>query len=396
MPREVSVTASAAGESAVFAGRLYVAHSAALLRYCRRRLGCPTEAEDAVQTTFLYATRALQRGVVPESESAWLHAIAKNVCRWQRRTDARRASVASDPLAGPLADEAALDTDDELVLEIREALERVPERQRQALVLREVQGLPPAEVATVLGLRPRETYALLARARRSFARAYEVVTGRAALGVQIGPLLLKLKSALFGGTATVVAATSIAGGVVVGLGGAGPSGVASERGAAPTADVRASSGADAVTSRARDDAVGARGASGGTPSRAKARVQTTARAGVVLPPDGAGAAETTGSTGPAETRDERPPAGAGPIADAPAPVPERAPEPTQPLPLPLPGVPLPIEEPDLDVDLPLEPPPLPLPEAGDLLEPIVSDPPVLGEPLSEVSSVSGVSAPKLP
>lgn len=381
------MTASAAGVSAVFADRLYVAHSAALLRYCRRRLGCPSEAEDAVQTTFLYATRALQRGVVPESESAWLHAIAKNVCRWQRRTDARRASVASDPLAGPVAAEAAPDTDDELAFEIREALARVPERQRQALVLGEVRGLSPADVATVLGLRPSATYALLARARRSFARAYEVVTGRTALGVQIGPLLLKLKSALFGGTATVVAATSIAGGVVLGLGGAGATGVASERGASPP-----SSGADAVAGSAR--AVRTGDASADAPARAKARGRGAARTGVLPTPDSTAEAETTGSAGPA--RDQMPPAGAGSTADAPAPVPERAPEPTQPLPLPLPGVPLPIEEPDLGVELPLEPPPLPLPDAGDLLEPIISDPPVLGEPLPEVPPVPDVTAPKLP
>lgn len=389
------MTASAAGESAIFADHLYVAHSAALLRYCRRRLGCPTEAEDAVQTTFLYATRALQRGVVPESESAWLYAIAKNVCRWQRRTDARRASVASDPLAGPMVNEAAPDTDGELALEIREALARVPERQRQALVLREVQGLPPAEVATVLGLRPGETYALLARARRSFARAYELATGRTSLGVQIGPLLLKLKSMLFGGTATVVAATSIVGGIVLGLSGAGGSGAAPERDVPPAADARASSEADAVTGGPREDAVRARGASARAPLRAEARGQTAIPAEVVLPPGGAAEAGTTRSASPTETRDETAPAGAGPTADAPAPIPEQAPEPTLPLAVPLPDVPLPLEEPDLGL-LPLEPPPLPLPDAGDLLEPITSDPSVLGEPLPEVPPVPGVPAATLP
>jgi RNA polymerase sigma-70 factor, ECF subfamily len=382
----VSAIAPAAGESAGFADRLYVAHPDALLRYCRRRLGCPIEAEDAVQTTFLYATRALQRGVVPESESAWLHAIAKNVCRWQRRTDARRASVVSDPLAGPVAAEAAPDTDGELALEIREALARVPERQRQALVLREVQGLPSAEVATVLGLRPSETYALLARARRSFARAYALVTGRTSLGAQIGPVLLKLKSALLGGTATVVAATSIAGGVALGLGGAGAAGVAPERGSS-----RPSSGTDAVIGSARTVRTG--DASADAPARAEARRRGAVRTGVLPRPGSTAEAERTRSAGPA--RDQTPPRRAGPTADAPAPVPERAPEPTQALPVPLPGVPLPIEEPDLGVDLPLEPP-LPLPEAGDLLEPIVSDPPVLGEPLPEVPSVPGVTAPKLP
>ncbi len=71
------------------AGRLFADHHERILGYCLRQLGSLSEAEDAVQTTFLYALRALQRGLVPQCASAWLHGIAHNVCRWQRRTLAR-------------------------------------------------------------------------------------------------------------------------------------------------------------------------------------------------------------------------------------------------------------------------------------------------------------------
>ena len=51
---------------------LYERHADRIFGFCRRRLRSHQEAEDAVQTTFLQAFRALQRGVVPVSETAWL------------------------------------------------------------------------------------------------------------------------------------------------------------------------------------------------------------------------------------------------------------------------------------------------------------------------------------
>ena len=59
-------------------GLLYERHGAWLHRFCLSRLRDREEAEDAVQTTFLYALRCLGRGVVPESEEAWLCAIVNS------------------------------------------------------------------------------------------------------------------------------------------------------------------------------------------------------------------------------------------------------------------------------------------------------------------------------
>src|SRR5687768_8383252 len=86
---------SACRADATDAGRLFEEYSERIYGFCLRFLRSPTEAEDAVQTTFLYAHRALQRGVVPEAEYPWLHAIARNVCRWQQRTIARRGPLSS-------------------------------------------------------------------------------------------------------------------------------------------------------------------------------------------------------------------------------------------------------------------------------------------------------------
>ena len=66
------------------------------------------------------------------------------------------------------------DDEEELLLGFREALASMPEKQRQALVLREWQGVPSREIASELGLSATATHALLTRARHSFAQALTV------------------------------------------------------------------------------------------------------------------------------------------------------------------------------------------------------------------------------
>src|SRR6476646_10566371 len=91
------------------AADLYERFRRPVYRYCRNRLRTADEAEDAVQSTFLRAFTALQKGVVPECEVAWLYRIAHNVCLSRRLSAARRARVErprdldelGDRLAGP-------------------------------------------------------------------------------------------------------------------------------------------------------------------------------------------------------------------------------------------------------------------------------------------------------
>jgi RNA polymerase sigma-70 factor, ECF subfamily len=205
------------------AARLFEAYSEQLLGYCLGRLGSRSEAEDAVQTTFLYAFRALRRGVVPECESAWLTTIARNACHSQRRTLSRRGPLSTDvdldtvALARPDGDE------DSVLLGLKEALASIPERQRQALLLREWQGLAPREIASRLGMSGPATHALLGRARKSLAQALTLpvrpVAGIAWLFVEIRSYV----KAFFTG---VSAKAAVAGVAIVGV---GAGGVAAER-----------------------------------------------------------------------------------------------------------------------------------------------------------------------
>ena len=199
---------------------LYRAHADMLLRYCRRQLGSAAEAEDAVQTTFVYALRALRRGVEPENEEAWLTTIARNVCHWQRRT-AARAPVPSE-VAGDAPARGAPGDYDELI-GLDEALASMPERQRRALVLREWRGLPLGEIASRLDVSPTATNALLTRARSSLALALSVARQPALVVVGlVGELKAVVKALVGSSTAkagavavTVIATTGVTTGLVV-------------------------------------------------------------------------------------------------------------------------------------------------------------------------------------
>jgi RNA polymerase sigma factor (sigma-70 family) len=186
------------------AGRLFEQYADRVFAYCERRLGSRSDAEDAAQTTFLQVHRALARGVVPNTESAWLFTIARNVCRWQERTGLRRAPIAGDVDVDWLESPLMPETDSiDLGRDLEEALAGIPERQRQAFVLREWRGLTCDEIASKLDLSVEATNALLTRARRSVVSALVAAGRRPVLGLDLGSLFVQLRALLAGSSAKV-------------------------------------------------------------------------------------------------------------------------------------------------------------------------------------------------
>jgi RNA polymerase sigma factor (sigma-70 family) len=217
----VRLTRSAAPDDSA---DLFERYSERIHAYCLHVLRDRTEAEDAVQTTFLNAHRALRRGVTPLHEYAWLHTIAKNACRMQQRTRGRRA-----PVANVDVDTIPRSDDDGDAAELRaalgDALSRLPERQRRAVLLREWYGLSPVEIAPRLGLSVPATYALLTRARRSLAGALTATVRGPLVVLDLSGLADALRGlkAYVGGAAAktavaaavVTASVGVGGGVVV-------------------------------------------------------------------------------------------------------------------------------------------------------------------------------------
>src|SRR5437763_8868654 len=186
--------------------RLYAEYSTKVHGYCRRQLGGRVEAEDATQTVFLHALRALRSGVVPELESAWLFAIAHNVCRtyWRGAARRRRSEDQRDP---HVLEEvvAQRETDHDELFGLGDALSRIPETQRRAILLREWHGLSYREIAEKLETSAAAVEMLLFRARRSLAaelRGERPNLRAKALG-GLGDLLTSLKL-LFGGSSAAL------------------------------------------------------------------------------------------------------------------------------------------------------------------------------------------------
>jgi RNA polymerase sigma factor (sigma-70 family) len=214
-----------AARGADAASDLYERYSTQIFGYCLHQLGSREEAEDAVQTTFMNAFRGLQRGIVPELESAWLFKIAHNVCLSRRRSTWRRGRVEAPNNLEVLQEvvPARERMGDELI-RLQDVLEEMPENQRRAILLREWQGLTYREISDELELSQSAVETLIFRARRALAAGLEHTPSagdrgrkRARHGADAGAVAIALKALVTGGagakiavTALIVAATTIA------------------------------------------------------------------------------------------------------------------------------------------------------------------------------------------
>jgi RNA polymerase sigma factor (sigma-70 family) len=171
---------------------LFDAHARMVLGLCRTLLRDPDDAEDAAQQAFLSAYRALLGGTTPLDQAAWLATIARNECR--QRISRRLATPAAAPLledvAAPAAENPAEQAGRHAEVEVlATAVAELPERQREAVVLRDFYGLSYQEVATAMSVSPPAVESLLSRARRRLED--RVGRARVATGVLVVPASLQ-------------------------------------------------------------------------------------------------------------------------------------------------------------------------------------------------------------
>jgi RNA polymerase sigma factor (sigma-70 family) len=206
-------TASTTSDAAAM---LYRLHHQRIYAYCRGQLRDSQEADDAVQSTFLYALALLRRGETPRAELPWLYTIAHNVCRTRRRALKRRSRLESAVDLGTLQDSVGRnDPPREELAGLERSLAALPATQRNALLLREWQGLTYAEIALQLGLTESAVEAVLFRARRNLAQTLYRAGHRAASITSIAMLVSGFrKLAPFTSTAKAAAATVAVGAAV--------------------------------------------------------------------------------------------------------------------------------------------------------------------------------------
>ena len=121
-----------------------------------RVIGREEDARDVCQETFLRAFRALSGFKGQAKFSSWLYRIALNLCRdWirrQRRTPTVQLAEGVDPAElaaerGPVESIEDLVSRRELSAVVQEAMARLPEEQRTAIVLKEYHGMTFQEIA---------------------------------------------------------------------------------------------------------------------------------------------------------------------------------------------------------------------------------------------------------
>ncbi len=114
--------------------------------------------------------RALERGEKPRKPTNWLITIAHNLIRQRfRQQQSRPHEVELD------RDIASFEADDDgpSIDDLVRALQRIPPTQREALVLRELEGRSYKEIASILDVSPTALETLIFRARRSLAEELE-------------------------------------------------------------------------------------------------------------------------------------------------------------------------------------------------------------------------------
>jgi RNA polymerase sigma-70 factor (ECF subfamily) len=155
-----------------FVEELFAKHQNEIYAYLVRMLRDPELAADLAQDAFVKAYRAYDSLEKPENARAWLYQIAHRVALDNLR---RRKIVRFVPLVGearnsaPSAEHLAMDL--RLSADLQRALERIPERQRAALLLAELHDLTGLELAAALGVSHVAARALLTRARESLRQA---------------------------------------------------------------------------------------------------------------------------------------------------------------------------------------------------------------------------------
>jgi RNA polymerase sigma-70 factor (ECF subfamily) len=174
---------------------LFDRHHLAIFRYLLRMTGRKDVAEDLTQDVFVRVLRAADASDLGNLERAWLFRVARNLLiDWQRR-------AARNPVASTLEDSAGSglpfhgaqgrqagtmsvsDPRPDVALDIRAALERLPEADRDAFLLRVVGGLGHEEIASISGATAASVRSRIFRARSALrATLAPELPGRAGIG----------------------------------------------------------------------------------------------------------------------------------------------------------------------------------------------------------------------
>ena len=142
-----------------------------ILGYAARLLGDRAEAEDVAQEAMLRLWRVAPDWRQGEAKvTTWLYRVTTNLCTDRLRMRQRRKTSALDDEPGiedgaPAAETVLIEADRMVALDA--ALAALPDRQREAVVLRHIEGLTTPEIAAVMDIGVEAVESLIARGKRA-------------------------------------------------------------------------------------------------------------------------------------------------------------------------------------------------------------------------------------
>lgn len=191
------------GDADAFA-ELHRRYVGSIYRLVHRKLGDGLLAEDIAQETFLKSIKNLSRMDESFNFGGWVHTVARNLCYDELRRRQRDPRELADAGAGddeedllvrlpaPASayDPVVVSEQNELRRQVWLVAQRLPEKYRLVLTLRELQGLPYRSIAQVMRLSESAVETLLYRARLRFKEEFVAMQGGAALTCkEVQPLL---------------------------------------------------------------------------------------------------------------------------------------------------------------------------------------------------------------
>ncbi len=179
MPREDELSDAqllsdaATGSGSAF-GVLMRRHEDRIFAMALRMLGDRADALDATQEAFIAAFRQSKSFRGESAVGTWLYRIAINACKDLIRKKSRWiAQDDVDEIAEKDASERALDDRVATRLQVQEALARLPDEYRDAVVMHDLGGIPYEEIATATGTAVGTVKSRISRGRRRLAELLE-------------------------------------------------------------------------------------------------------------------------------------------------------------------------------------------------------------------------------
>ncbi len=158
--------------------RFYREHASQVLAWVIRLGGHRLDSEDTAHEVFMVALRRMSSFRGESALTTWLYGITRNVVNNARRKAALRRFIGMDDVPEPVSSTPGADEHLDQMRRrqlVQVALQRLNVRQREVLVLADLEGRSAPEVSEMIGVPVGTVYSRLHHARKAFSRALTAV-----------------------------------------------------------------------------------------------------------------------------------------------------------------------------------------------------------------------------